>query len=56
MILKFRGKEYGTGAYNFMWEYDMCGIIDSVLFEDKLEELKNKGKFLSPRRETRGHE
>ena len=24
-----------------MWEYDMCGIIDNILFEDKLEELKN---------------
>lgn len=41
MVLGFRGEEYGTGAYNFMWEYDMCGIIDSKLFEDKLEELKN---------------
>lgn len=41
MVLGFKGEEYGTGAYNFMWEYDMCGIIDSKLFEDKLEELKN---------------
>lgn len=41
MVLRFRGEEYGTGAYNFMWEYDMCEIIDSVLFEDKLEELNN---------------
>lgn len=40
MVLSFRGEEYGTGAYNFMWEYDMCGIIDSKLFDDKLEELK----------------
>ena len=40
MVLSFRGKEYGTGAYNFMWEYDMCGIIDNILLEDKLEELK----------------
>ena len=39
MILRFRDKEYGTGAYNFMWEYDMCGIIDSVLLEDKIKEL-----------------
>ena len=41
MILSFRGKEYGTGAYNFTWEYDMCGIIDNILLEDKLEELNN---------------
>lgn len=41
MVLGFRGEEYGTGAYNFMWEYDMCGIIDSKLFDAKLEELKN---------------
>ena len=41
MVLSFRGKEYGTGAYNFMWEYDMCGIIDSVLLEDKIKELES---------------
>ena len=41
MVLKFRGKEYETGAYNLTWEYDMCGIIDNILLEDKLEELKN---------------
>lgn len=40
MVLGFRGEEYGTGAYNPMWELDMCGIIDSKLFDDKLEELK----------------
>ena len=39
IVLSFRGKEYGIGAYNFMWEYDMCGIIDSVLLEDKIKEL-----------------
>ena len=41
MVLRFRGEEYGTGAYNFMWEYDMCGIIDSVLLEDKIKELES---------------
>ena len=41
MVLRFRGEEYGTGAYNFIWEYDMCGIIDSVLLEDKIKELES---------------
>ena len=41
MVLKFRDKEYGTGAYNFMWEYDMCHIIDQVLLEEKLLQLEN---------------
>lgn len=41
MVLRFRGEEYGTGAYNFMWEYDMCGIIDNILLEDKIKELES---------------
>ena len=41
MVLRFRGEEYGTGAYNFTWEYDMCRIIDNILLEDKIKELES---------------
>lgn len=39
MVLKFRDKEFPAGAYNFLWEYDMCDFIDTELLNDNLQEL-----------------
>ena len=41
MILRFRGEEYGRGAYNGTREYDMYGISDNILFEDNIKELES---------------